>query len=73
MSIYIQIASYRDPELSNTIEDCINNADSPDYLVFGICLQRDIKGKEQEDFYNKYKEKVNHNIKKVADKQTIRI
>jgi len=56
MSIYIQIASYRDPELSNTIEDCINNADSPDDLVFGICLQRDIKGKEQENFYNKYKE-----------------
>ena len=29
-TIYIQIASYRDPELLNTLNDCINNAERPE-------------------------------------------
>ena len=37
--VFIQIASYRDPELPKTIEDCIANADDADRLVFGICRQ----------------------------------
>ncbi len=41
--IFIQIASYRDPQLVPTIRDCINNADKPENLVFGICWQRDEK------------------------------
>jgi glycosyltransferase involved in cell wall biosynthesis len=37
--IYIQIASYRDPELLPTIVDCIENAKYPKRLVFGIAWQ----------------------------------
>lgn len=39
MSIFIQIASYRDPQLIHTIEDCINQASNPSSLHFGICRQ----------------------------------
>lgn len=39
MKIFIQIASYRDPQLIPTIIDCISNAKNPDDLVFGICWQ----------------------------------
>jgi glycosyltransferase involved in cell wall biosynthesis len=39
MKIFVQIASYRDPELLPTIKDCINNAKYPKNLVFGICRQ----------------------------------
>ena len=38
-TIFIQIASYRDPELVKTLKDCINNAEFPDRLRFGICWQ----------------------------------
>lgn len=39
--IFVQIASYRDPELLPTIRDCITKAKFPDELTFGICWQRD--------------------------------
>ena len=39
--IFIQIASYRDPELPNTLNDCIANACNPENLTFGICWQHD--------------------------------
>jgi len=39
MKIFIQIASYRDPELLFTIKDCINNANKPNNLVFAIANQ----------------------------------
>jgi hypothetical protein len=39
--IFIQIASYRDPELFPTIDNCIENADYPDNLVFAVCWQKD--------------------------------
>jgi len=39
--IFVQIASYRDPELVPTIRDCISKAKYPDRLTFGICWQRD--------------------------------
>ena len=39
MKIFIQIASYRDPELLPTIKSCLENAKYPDNLVFGICNQ----------------------------------
>jgi len=38
-TIFLQIASYRDPELENTIEDAIKNAKRPQNLRFGICRQ----------------------------------
>jgi len=39
--IFIQIASYRDPELLPTIRDCLSKAKYPNNLTFGICWQRD--------------------------------
>lgn len=39
--IFVQIASYRDPELVPTIRDCINKAKHPENLTFGICWQHD--------------------------------
>ena len=39
--IFVQIASYRDPELLPTIRDCISKSKYPDQLTFGICWQRD--------------------------------
>ena len=38
-TIFIQIASYRDPELVPTIECLIANASNPENLRFGICRQ----------------------------------
>ena len=40
-SIFISIACYRDPELENTIQNCIAKAKFPDNLYFGICWQKD--------------------------------
>jgi hypothetical protein len=39
--IYVQIASYRDPELVPTMRDCIAKAKHPERLAFGICWQND--------------------------------
>ena len=39
MKIFIQIASYRDPELVKTIESAIENAKKPKNLVFAIARQ----------------------------------
>jgi hypothetical protein len=38
--IFVNIASYRDPELAPTVLDAIANADRPEELSFGICWQR---------------------------------
>ena len=39
MKIFIQIASYRDPQLIPTIKSALENAKKPDNLVFGITRQ----------------------------------
>lgn len=41
--IFIQIASYRDPQLIPTIKDCINNAKKPENLVFSIAWQHSVE------------------------------
>jgi hypothetical protein len=38
-TIFIQIASYRDPQLLPTIKDCLDKAKYPENLRFGICWQ----------------------------------
>lgn len=38
-TIFIQIASYRDPQLLPTIKNCLANAKYPEKLIFGICWQ----------------------------------
>jgi hypothetical protein len=40
--IFIQIASYRDPQLVPTIKDCLNNAKYPENLVFSIAWQHSV-------------------------------
>ena len=39
MKIFINIASYRDPLLANTVKDAYDNAHYKDSLVFGIVDQ----------------------------------
>ncbi len=39
MKIFVQIASYRDPQLIQTIEDMISKAKFPENLRIGICRQ----------------------------------
>jgi glycosyltransferase involved in cell wall biosynthesis len=39
MKIFVQIASYRDPELENTIKSMIENAKKPNNLRIGVCRQ----------------------------------
>lgn len=51
MKIFVQIASYRDPELVPTIRDCISKAKYPENLTFGICWQRD-ENESLEEFQN---------------------
>jgi len=50
--IFVQIASYRDPELLPTIRDCIAKAKYPERLTFGICWQRDETESLEEFTYN---------------------
>lgn len=37
--IFVQIASYRDPQLVPTIEDMLDNAKNPENIILGICRQ----------------------------------
>jgi glycosyltransferase involved in cell wall biosynthesis len=41
--IFIQIASYRDPQLITTLRDCISNAKYPENLVFSIAWQHSVE------------------------------
>lgn len=40
-TVFVQIPSYRDPELLSTLRDCVQKAERPDLLRFGIAWQRD--------------------------------
>ncbi len=51
-SIFIQIASYRDPELIHTIDDLLANASNPDALT--ICIAHQHSDKDQWDTLEKY-------------------
>jgi hypothetical protein len=55
--IFVQIASYRDPELIKTIEDCISKAKNPEKLRFGIAWQHD-ENENLNDFINNEKFKI---------------
>lgn len=67
--IFISIASYRDPELIPTIEDCINNADQPKKLVFGIINQFS----KDDDFndLSKYEKRKNFRISHMPHKRSL--
>ena len=49
--IFVQLASYRDPQLVPTMRDALKQADRPENLVFGICWQRD-ETESLEEFEN---------------------
>jgi hypothetical protein len=55
--IFISIASYRDPELVKTIDNCIANAKHPKNLVFAI--SRQYNPKDKFDDVTQYKKKKN--------------
>lgn len=40
--IFVQIASYRDPELIPTIQDCLKKADHPENIVFSVAWQHSV-------------------------------
>jgi hypothetical protein len=52
--IFVQIASYRDPELIPTLRNCIERAKNPENLVFSICWQHnpDDKWDNLDEFTN---------------------
>lgn len=49
--IFVQLASYRDPQLVPTMRDMLEKADNPQNLYFGICWQRD-ENESLEEFAN---------------------
>jgi hypothetical protein len=58
--IFVQIASYRDPELLPTIRDCIAKAKYPERLTFGICWQRSVE--DEWDNLDEFKDNPNFTI-----------
>ena len=40
-TIFLHLPAYREPELIPTIKDALANAEFPDRIRFGICLQYD--------------------------------
>jgi hypothetical protein len=67
--IFISIASYRDPELIPTIENCIKNADNPEHLVFGI--SRQYHPDDKFDDLSKYKKKKNFRVIETDHKKSL--
>jgi hypothetical protein len=53
-TIFIQIASYRDPQLLPTLKDCIDKAKYPDNLRFGIAWQHSVS--DSWDSLDEYKD-----------------
>jgi hypothetical protein len=52
LKIFVQIASYRDPELLNTIKSCLSKSQYPERLTFGVVNQYN----EEDPFYLDIKE-----------------
>jgi hypothetical protein len=50
--IFIQCASYRDPELKNTIKSALNKAQKPNRVSFGICLQGELDEMDRDLYKN---------------------
>lgn len=59
MKIFVQIASYRDSRLVETVADLLDNAKNPDQFNFGICWQYD-----ETENTNLYDNNKNFKIKK---------
>src|SRR3989338_1769995 len=50
-TIFVQIASYRDPELQHTLQDLFKKAKRPQNIFVGICHQYDMKGDEDRHLF----------------------
>ena len=50
--IFVSIACFMDKDLLNTINDCLEKADNPNDIVFGICLQHDPNDDILKDYDN---------------------
>ena len=50
-TIFVQIASYRDPELQCTLKDLFEKAKRPENIFVGICHQYDMKGDEDKHLF----------------------
>ena len=61
-TIFIQIASYRDPQLLPTLKDMLDKADHPENLRIGICWQH-----SQDDKWDNLDEYLNDNRFRIID------
>ena len=50
-TIFVQIASYRDPELQHTLQDLFKKAKRPENVFVGICHQYDMKGNDDNHLF----------------------
>lgn len=48
--IFVQIASYRDPDVENTIKNMLETASKPDDLIVGVCDQYGPENKHLKDY-----------------------
>ena len=62
MKIFVQIASYRDPQLEPTIKDMLANAKKPKNITFGIARQF-----SEEDGFDKLEEYRNDKRFRILD------
>ena len=67
-TIFIQIASYRDPELRNTLKDLFDKAQYPDRLK--VCVAWQHTSKDEWDTLDEYKEDKRVNILDIDWKET---
>ncbi|EGG21477.1 GlcNAc transferase [Cavenderia fasciculata] len=50
-TIFVSIASYRDPECQWTIKNLFENADQPDNVYIGVCWQYDMKDNQDQQCF----------------------
>ena len=60
-NIFVSIACFMDPDIINTIEDCLKKAKNPNNIVFGICLQSE----DDDNCLDKYKNNTQFKIKHI--------
>jgi len=56
--IFISIACFMDPDVINTIDDCLEKSKHPDNVTFGICSQMDLNDKSLEIYKDSNKFKI---------------
>ena len=67
-TIFVSIASYRDPELLKTLKDCLEKAKYPNTLRFGIAWQHSPDDKW--DTLDKYKDNPNFKIDDISFRES---